>query len=155
MSNQPEKDWKVRPYTGQGPIDIVDGNGDLVAVVSRSTYERSVLNANLIAAAPDMAQELTDTREWLSKFLMAWYITAVNPTYENMKPYQQQLSDFLRGFGGSLAKRVMPGLGRIEQATAVYEALKGLVNWLGASVNFEQAQTAIKAIEEWEKEALE
>lgn len=58
MARKPERDWKIIPYVGNDPIDIVDGKGRLVATVSRSTYRDSIPNAFLMVTAPEMYEAL-------------------------------------------------------------------------------------------------
>lgn len=52
----------------------------------------------------DMYEELKANREWLEKFTMKFYITAENPTYENMKKLYTELFEFVQGMSKALAK---------------------------------------------------
>lgn len=67
--------------------------------------EQRHANAHLISASPDMYEELKGAIEWLSKFVMKFYVQAENPTYEKMKVLYQELDEFQRNLGTkSLAK---------------------------------------------------
>ena len=77
-------------------------NNKMIAVlgkVGQITSDEDDANANLIASAPNMHKELESGKEWLSKFVMRFYIAAETPTYERMKPLYQELDEFQRTFG--------------------------------------------------------
>ena len=53
-----QRKWGVGPYVGTGPIDIIEDDSKLIAVVSRSNYQEAEANAQLISAAPEMYEAL-------------------------------------------------------------------------------------------------
>ena len=57
-------------------------------------------------AAPDMRKELESGKEWLSKFVMRFYIAAETPTYERMKALYQEFDEFQRIFGQQALAKV-------------------------------------------------
>ncbi len=53
-----------------------------------------------------LLEAVKNARDWMSKFVMRFYIASETPTYEKMKRLYQELGDFQRELGADVLAKI-------------------------------------------------